>query len=68
MLMLDGTNAETSGVYANGGDVEPTPINESAVHQGAPVMISKDEMTSPNRKMGEPDSDDLSDVSSPDLS
>ena len=70
MLMLDGNNAETSGVDGNGGDVDlsPTPINESAVHHGAPVTISNDGMTLPQRKTGEPDSDDLSDVSSPDLS
>ena len=67
MLMLDGTNAETSGV--NGGDVDlsPTPIDESAVHHRAPVTISNDGMTLSNRK-GESESDDLSDVSSPDLS
>ena len=67
MLMLDGNNAETGGVDANGGDVDlsPTPINESAV-KGAPVTVSNDSMTLATIRSG-PDSDDLSDVSNPDM-
>jgi hypothetical protein len=67
MLMLDGNNAETGGGDANGGDgdLSPTPINESSV-KGAPVTVSNDSMTLATIRSG-PDSDDLSDVSNPDM-
>ena len=76
MLMLDGNEQQQQqqqGVAGGGtnertaGNLSPTPINENATATttGAPVTVSQDSTAERLKTMSE--SDDLSDVSSPDL-